>query len=539
MKRVLFILFFVPFFLVGQNKDYKNFDKAVKYNAEGNMQKAIKYAKKALEASEDWSQPSLLLASIYTKNKKIDLAAYYLLKVYDEDSADDINGIKQLVKLYFSNGFYSEALFYAEKIVSHDSSQYKIGSEIDMCIKSCRFAINAMKSPVFFNPENLGININTEHEEYLPAISIDGKNLVFSRRFLSNNVLQEDFFISIKDDDGLWGPSEIYQGNLNTPGNEGAFSYSPDKYMVVFTACDRNDRVGRCDLYLLIEGKVYNAGKVINSVDWDTQGCFSPDGKYLYFVSDRDGGYGGTDIWRSEITNKGFLEAENLGEKINTRYDEMSPFLHSDNLTFYFSSNGRIGMGDFDIYISRRGNTLSEWKDPVNIGYPINTCNTENSLVVASDGRTAYYTSDKDGFGLEDIFVFDLPDHVQADEVSSLELDIITQKVGEEVVLKNVVFDSNSSEISKSSFIELENLIAYLLKNPDLYIEIQGHTDDVGSERDNMVLSDKRAAAVYNYLISRVKNSLSYKGYGKSRPLVSNNSEDARRLNRRTSFIIR
>ena len=539
MKRVLFILFFVPFFLVGQNKDYKNFDKAVKYNTEGNMLKAIKYAKKALEASEDWSQPSLLLASIYTRNKKIDLAAYYLLKVYDEDSADDINGIKQLVKLYFSNGFYSEALFYAEKIVSHDSSQYKIGSEIDMCIKSCRFAIKAMKSPVFFNPENLGININTEHEEYLPAISIDGKNLVFSRRFLSNNVLQEDFFISIKDDDGLWGPSEIYQGNLNTPGNEGAFSYSPDKYMVVFTACDRNDRVGRCDLYLLIEGKVYNAGKVINSVDWDTQGCFSPDGKYLYFVSDRDGGYGGTDIWRSEITNIGFLEAENLGEKINTRHDEMSPFLHSDNLTFYFSSNGRIGMGDFDIYISRRGNALSEWKDPVNIGYPINTCNTENSLVVASDGRTAYYTSDKDGFGLEDIFVFDLPDHVQADEVSSLELDIITQKVGEEVVLKNVVFDSNSSEISKSSFIELENLIAYLLKNPDLNIQIQGHTDDVGSERDNMVLSDKRAAAVYNYLISRVKNSLSYVGYGKSRPLVSNNSEDARRLNRRTSFIIR
>jgi outer membrane protein OmpA-like peptidoglycan-associated protein len=216
----------------------------------------------------------------------------------------------------------------------------------------------------------------------------------------------------------------------------------------------------------------------------------------------------------------------------------MSPFLHPDNLTFYFGSNGHIGMGDDDIYVSRRKNTLKEWGYPQNIGYPINTHNTENSLVVDNDGRTAYYTSNKSGFGLEDIFVFDLPADMQADEISDLELEIITQRIGEEVVLKNVTFASNSSEIDASSYAELDKLIAYLIKTPNFQIEIQGHTDNIGSDLDNLILSDQRAKAVYDYLIIKVENKLSYIGYGESKPLVPNDSENGRGLNRRTSFVI-
>ena len=216
----------------------------------------------------------------------------------------------------------------------------------------------------------------------------------------------------------------------------------------------------------------------------------------------------------------------------------MSPFLHPDNLTFYFASKGHIGMGDYDIYVSRRINTTEQWGLPNNIGYPINTHNVENSLVVANDGKTAYYTSNKSGFGLEDIFVFDLPENMQADEISALELKIITHEIGEEVVLKNVTCASNSFELDMSSYAELDKLIAYLIKNPSLEIEIQGHTDDIGAESDNLILSDKRAKAVYDYLITKVKNKLSFIGYGESKPLVSNNSENSRSLNRRTSFVI-
>ena len=537
MRKFLFILF--PILSFSQTKDYKNFDKAVKYNTKGNIEKSIKYANKALDNTPGWSKPNLLLASIYANNEQIDLAADYLLKVYDVNNPNDIKGLEQVVKLYYSNGFYKEALFYAEKIIFFDTNQYGlVNIDIDRCIQNCKFAIEAIKYPVDFNPKNLGNNINSDNEEYLPAISVDGNTLVYSRRFMKNNILQEDFFISEKTTSDNWSESKFYGDNLNTYGNEGAFSFSPDKNMAVFTACDRGDRIGRCDLYLLIDGKAYNAGKVINSKEWDSQGCFSPDGKYLYFVSTREGGYGGKDIWRSEITQRGFLEPENLGSVINTKYDEMSPFLHPDNLTFYFGSNGHVGMGDDDIYVSRRRSNLESWGTPKNIGYPINTHNTENSLVVANDGITAYYTSDNSGFGLEDIFVFDLPLNMQADEISELELEIITQKIGEEIVLKNVTFASNSSEIDISSYEELDKLIAYLIKTPDLHIEIQGHTDDIGADIDNQILSNKRAKAVYDYLISKVSNQLSYIGYGESQPIIPNDSEYSRSLNRRTSFVI-
>ena len=538
MKRTVLIFLILPIITLSQNKDYKNFDKAVKYNVEGKINKSIKYANKALKNNPRWSQPNLLLSTIYAKNQKVQLAAEYLLKVYDENNPNDTKGIEEVVKLFYSNGFYSEALFYAEKIFSHDTNTYNTNSLIGRYIKNCKFAIKAKSEPVEFNIQNLGININTNNEEYLPAISTDGKTLVFSRKIKKNNYFQEDFFTSKIDENNIWSISKPFGNNLNTAGNEGAFSFSPNMNIAVFTACDRFDRIGSCDLYLLINTNVTNAGEIVNSEKWDSQGCFSPDGKYLYFVSNRDGGYGGKDIWRSEITNQGFEHPENVGPSINTKYDEMSPFLHSDNLTLYFASNGHIGMGDFDMYVSRRINSINEWKTPKNLGYPINTHKTENSLVVANDGKTAYYTSDNSGFGLEDIFVFQLPKSIQATEVSDLEIDIITQKNSGEFILKDVSFDSNSSTLNESSYIVLDKLILYLIKNPDIKLEVQGHTDDIGSNYDNLILSQERAKVVYDYLIKRIDNTISFKGYGETKPIINKQTGSARKINRRTSIVI-
>jgi outer membrane protein OmpA-like peptidoglycan-associated protein len=283
----------------------------------------------------------------------------------------------------------------------------------------------------------------------------------------------------------------------------------------------------------MLNNTTYNAGKSINTKYWESQGCFSPDGKYLYFVSNRPGGFGGKDIWRSEITQKGFLPAVNLGDTINTKYDEMSPFVHPDNLTFYFSSDGQTGFGDYDLFVSRRSNTAQEWELPKNMGFPINTHNTENSLIVAANGKTAYYASDASGFGKEDIFQFELPENLQAEPLAELEMDIITQKAGEEVILKNVSFASNSYALEQSSFAELDKLIAYLKKNPNLQIEIQGHTDDIGSEIDNLILSQERAKVVFEYLSAKLNNKLTYKGFGESQPLGLDKEK-----NRRTSFVI-
>ena len=440
--------------------------------------------------------------------------------------------------MYYENGFYEESLKYAKLLILKDSVRFYDSREIRMIIKSSKFSINAINNPVDFSPKNLGSNINSSKEEYLPAISYNGKNLVYSRRLKKNNVFQEDFYVSKLDENSNWILSKPYFGTLNTNGNEGAFSFSSDTGYSVFTACDRFDSMGSCDLYILNNNSTFNAGKIINSKSWDSQGCFSPDGRYLYFVSNRSGGYGGKDIWRSQITNNGFLEPENLGPKINTEDDEMSPFLHPDNLTFYFASSGHVGMGGYDIFISKRTDVLKEWSLPTNLGYPINTFNTENSLIVANDGKTAYYTSNQSGFGLEDIFVFNLPENVRANKLSNIELDIISNQKGKEVVLNNVVFASNSSKIDSSSFEQLNELILYLLKNPDISLEIQGHTDNIGNNNDNLILSTQRAEVVYNYIRDKVSNRLEFKGYGELVPLFSNTSEENRLLNRRTSFII-
>ena len=190
-------------------------------------------------------------------------------------------------------------------------------------------------------------------------------------------------------------------------------------------------------------------------------------------------------------------------------------------------------------YLCKRDSSNQEWGSAINLGYPINSYSVDNSLIVLYDGKTAYYTSNKSGFGKEDIFMFNLPENLQANKISDIEIDIIQNIRGEEIVLDNVVFPSNSYELDSVSFIQLNNIARYLLKNPHLVIEIQGHTDNVGNDLDNLILSEKRAKSVYNYLSKTVnKNQLKFKGYGERVPIEDNSTFDGRKSNRRTSFII-
>ena len=170
---------------------------------------------------------------------------------------------------------------------------------------------------------------------------------------------------------------------------------------------------------------------------------------------------------------------------------------------------------------------------PSNLGFPINTFKSENSLIVSKDGKTAYYSSDRSGFGKEDIFTFQLPKMMQALKVSELEIDILTSNRGEEIILNNVSFSSNSIYLDDSSYVYLESLITYLKRNPELKIEIQGHTDNIGNEDDNLILSIQRAKVVFDYLSKNINNQLTYKGFGESQPISKDNAK-----NRRTSFII-
>lgn len=542
MRKFIFLLIIsFPLVLFAQKKDYNTYDKALKYIRDKQPDKAKALCLKLIKKDPNWRQPHLLISSIYKNEGDILSAVKYLLNVYNENNLKDVDGIEAVGKLYYENGIYDGALYYFNKCI-----ELKKRKKIDLLffIENCLFAINAKKNPVPFNSYNMGSNINSELAEYLPAITADDNKIVFTRRVEEKDKIpQEDFFISNR---GLDDSFELsYPFNLspiNTPSNEGALSFSADQSMIIYTACERPDGFGSCDLYLSSSSNwdsAINVGSQINSKYWDSQGCFSPDGRFLYFVSNRPGGFGGKDIWVSEISNR-FQRAYNLGPLINTEKDEMSPFLHADNLTLYFASNGHIGMGDYDIFISRREDIEQDWGEPRNLGFPINTHLKENSLIVSSDGQTAYYASDQDGFGKEDIFYFKLPEKSRAQELSKLEMNIITQNSGEEVILNNVHFRNNSYKLEEESFSELNQLIKYLKKNSYVRIRIEGHTDNIGDEKDNLELSSNRAKTVFNYLLENniIKKRLFYQGFGESSPISDNTTEEGRARNRRTSFVI-
>ncbi len=538
MKKIFLIILFFPAFTFAQKKDYKTYDKAISYFNNGEIEKAKKSINKCIQKNAGWGKPYQLLGNIYELEGDIELAVKNYYKGFDSKNPKDQVWWQKLGDLYFENAMYQDALFHYKSFVAFADKEEMFYKKAIKHIQNCMFAIEAIQNPVEFNPKNMGESINSDMAEYLPFISSDGKQFIFTRKVKGEGALQEDFYFSRWEDE--WLKAEA-MNNINTSYNEGAISVSSDGKFLIFTACNRVDGKGSCDLYLKITGSetIINLEEV-NTKSWDSQGCFSPDGKFLFFVSSRLGGFGGKDIWISKITEKGFEEPFNAGPTINTAYNEMSPFLHADNLTLYFASDGHIGMGDYDLFVSRRKNAGLEWESPENMGYPINTHKVENSLIVAKDGKTAYYTSDNSGYGLEDIFWFDLPKEKQAAKIFDLELRIITQKAGEEIILNHVQFAHNSYKLDEASFIELNRLLNYLKNNPHIKILIEGHTDNIGKEEDNQILSENRAFAVYSFLINNniLESKLSYKGFGESKPRVPNGSENERRINRRTSFKI-
>ena len=518
-------------------------------------------------------------------------------------------------------GEYESALKHLEKYATYplQESSKKL---VDKLIADCRFGISAMKNPVNFQPKNMGASINTKEQEYLPVVTADEKLLIFTRQANRN----EDFYKSVQTDSS-WGDSEPLSAAINTKiYNEGAQCISPDGMYMFFTGCNRPDGLGRCDIYLAKrEGKnwsaPFNIGGPVNTPGWESQPSLTADGKTLYFVSTRPGGMGGYDIWKSDLKDDGsWTVPTNLGPTINTAYDEQSPFIHVDGQTLYFSSNGWSGMGNKDLFISRKDTSSNGWSKPQNLGYPINTFGEESGLTISSDGRTAFFASDqKGGYGGLDIYSFELPaalrpakvtyvkgtvfdaDSKQAldgkvqiinlntnqvvfDDMSDYEngeflatmtigktfgLNVSKEgylfhsqnfslenysdnkpfnirvplqkiKVGGMVVLNNIFFDTNKFDLLPESKVELQQLIQFLNSNPTVSIEIGGHTDNVGDDKSNMLLSESRAKTVYSYLVNnRVSASrLSYKGYGETNPVGENNTEEGRKNNRRTEFKI-
>ena len=402
-------------------------------NAETNFKIAIASDKKFYEAY-------MMLGELMAKQMRHNEAVLYYKEAVRIDSLFYLPLFFNLAEAEFRSGNYINALLHYQVYLRQNNISEKNKIVALKKVRNCEFALDAMKNPVPFNPVSVGISINSTDDEYWPSITADGRTLMFTRQnkpsksTIGYRIEQEDFYVSNLLENG-WQKAVNAGAPINTNKNEGAQALSSGGNYMYFTACDRPGGLGSCDLYFSAydNGKwsvPVNVGTPVNSPNWESQPSVSADDRILFFSSSRPGGVGGKDIWFSVLKeNSKWASPVNLGNTINTEGDEMSPFIHFDGKTLYFASDGRPGMGGFDIYFARM-NTDSSWTVPKNLGFPINTFNDEMGLVIEAGGQYAFFSSKRDDKTGKDIFYFSLDESIRPDPVSYLKGKVYDKETG-------------------------------------------------------------------------------------------------------------
>lgn len=382
-----------------------------------------------------------------------------------------------LALLEWSVGDYAEALEHGKKFTTYKKANPDLLIETEWLIKNCEFAVNAIKNPLPFNPKNVGAGVNSEDPEYFPTLTVDQNQLLYTRRVTNpnNGYQQEDFFISTNQD-GYWTTGQPMPPNINTFNNEGAPTFAPDGRTLIFVGCadprygygEGRRGYGSCDLFVTEKiGDKWldpiNLPGNVNSKNWETQPSLSSDGMTLYFIrgsikatgkkNQRNG-----DIYVSKRQADGTWGlAEKLPTNINTPYSESSVLIHPDGRTLYFASNGHVGMGGTDLYMT----TLQpdgSWSDPKNLGYPINTANNEHSLLVYSNGEVAVFASDRaGGLGQLDLYSFEMPASIRPTRTIYMTGTVFDQETNNKLEAEFILMDMETNTEVIRSYSDSQN----------------------------------------------------------------------------------
>ena len=594
----------------------------------------------------------------YLEKAVLDVTSHYKEGNYKEKRAPEEVWF-YLAKSYRVDGQFDKAIetyFKYKSIV--DVSDVYMHDFVQLQVRTCNNAKIMINNPIDF----VAIELDFEEEgnNYYPAVSGDGKSMVFTAFQEERDpdygiLLFENIKYSILEGDE-WGKTKDLTGDIASDGyfSSVCLSYNGE-FMVLF-----RDDYGTGNLYYSeLQGRKWSAvtklPKLISSRSNETRASISKDGSMLYFVSDRDGGIGGQDIWYSVKDSKGrWGEPANMGDVINTEFEEEAPSISEDGKTLYFASEAHNSMGGYDIFKS----TLSDggvWTEPQNLGYPINTSDDDFFYVPIGDGSVAYMAKFPDGGGHKRIqrieyleterivevvaenteeevvspdsettpvipvvttvvvpseyelngtltlqdnnsldasfyvhvikadgevvaalspdistgkfrtqlkfgsyviksygdgyesaesHIFISEDQQSPEVLSFLEMIPIAVSTGEYFVIKSVLFDYNSAELNREAKIEVEKLAKLMDKNPSLYIEVVGNTDNHGTEEYNQQLSIRRSRAVADYIRNTGISASRFvtKGMGKSNFIAINENADGsdnpegRCLNRRVDM---
>jgi outer membrane protein OmpA-like peptidoglycan-associated protein/tetratricopeptide (TPR) repeat protein len=452
---------------------------------------------------------------------------------------------------------------FKEVIGSNDDRARRLA---DKEILACNYALLAMKNPKSVTFTNVGRPISTNSKDFFPVVSGDESVIVYNSA--------QKFYTAVlfsKKVNNKWTPALNITPEIQSDGNQFVSSISFDGRELYL----RNEDNFQADIYMSkYEDGRWNKSKPlnknINSKYFEGNACVSKDGNTLYFSSNRTGGFGDMDIYKSvKLSNGEWGPAENLGSVINSDLNDDAPFISEDGKKLFFTSQNHSSMGGYDIYYSVLGDD-GKWTDPQNMGYPLNNTD-DNAFFQPVNGGVAGYISmySKNGMGKEDIFrlsISDLTDTVQKpdtiisniaqnkikevervlppDVEKALTESMSTAKDTEKIVIRTLFFDFNSAYLTPGSIKELNHLALVLSNYQDVKIELIGNTDALGNADYNKKLSIRRANSAKKYLISRgISGDRIYlKGNGESNFIAINKKPsgadcpEGRKYNRRVEI---
>ena len=419
-------------------KALKKYNEALVALEDNRSAEGIALLGSALQIDSNFIDAYLSLAGALGNTKQYKKA----VTVYDRARLKDSTYFTPYLLPYSINlaglGQFEEALAAIHNFLTLDGLSGRSIKAAQYRKKTFEFALSTSQknknASYVFAPKNLGDSVNSSSSEYYPSVTVTDDALVFTRR--TGNA-REDFLLSAINSKDCFNKAAPLDGDINLEPRKGAITVSQDGDWLFFAADIAGAGIGDFDIYKSVYtpsgwSEQENLGDSINTDFWESSPAISPDKRALYFSSTRPGGYGGADLYVSYLKPNGrWTEAVNMGPTINTAGDEMAPFIHADNQTLYFTSDGLPGYGGSDLFVLKKLPN-GQWGIPENMGYPINTIENEGSLAVAADGYTAYYASDReDSRGGLDIYSFTLPTHARPFKtiyVKGVVTDLISKK---------------------------------------------------------------------------------------------------------------